>query len=99
MADEENLEDAQGLGDNTSEVLTSTPTQDELPDFINLPGVSASGIQAAASALREIRTTSGVDEISDSELNVEEDLENLAVRPVEQATEDGRNSRLSGVSR
>ena len=98
MADEENLEDAQGLGDNVSEVLTSTPTQDELPDFINLPGVSASGIQAAASALREIRT-SGVDEISDSELNVEEDLENLAVRPVEPATEDGRNSRLSGVSR
>ena len=98
MADEENHEESQAPGDNMSEALTSTPTQDELPDFITLPGVSASGIQAAASALREIRT-SGVDEISDSELNVEEDLGDLALRPVDKSVDEGRNSRLSGVSR
>ena len=84
----------------------STPTQDELPQLISslAPGVSASGIEAAASALRGLplptttsdpapKTASGMDEISDSEFN-DEDLGNLALRPVERSGEE----RLSNVS-
>ena len=83
----------------------ATPTQDELPQLISTlaPGVSASGIQAAASALRGIpipvdngeAKSPEIDDVSDSELN-EDDLGNLAVRPVDKADEQGR---LSNVSR
>ena len=94
----------------------STPTQDELPQLISslAPGVSASGIQAATSALRgiplptstnSVKTppqASGIDEISDSEFN-EDDLANEALRPVEISQEIEQNnqrsrSRLSNVS-
>jgi len=96
MADEENLPMVED-NDDSEPALISTPTQDELPDFISLPGVSASGIQAAASALRGIRTE-GIDEISDSELNVDQDLGDLAVLPVEKPDEEDRLSGVSNVS-
>ena len=79
----------------------STPTQDETAQLISslAPGVSASGIEAATSALRGIPMptstnnstdktpppqASGIDEISDSEF-AEDDLANEALRPVEKS--------------
>ena len=84
----------------------STPTQDETAQVTQLigalaPGVSASGIEAATSALRGIPMptstndstdktpppqASGIDEISDSEF-AEDDLANEALRPVEKSLE------------
>ena len=81
----------------------STPTQDETAQLISslAPGVSASGIEAATSALRGIPMptstnnptdktpppqASGIDEISDSEF-AEDDLANEALRPVEKSLE------------
>ena len=79
----------------------STPTQDETAQLISslAPGVSASGIEAATSALRGIPMptstnnstdktpppqASGIDEISDSEF-AEDDLANEALRPVDKS--------------
>ena len=81
----------------------STPTQDETAQLISslAPGVSASGIEAATSALRGIPMptstnnstdktpppqASGIDEISDSEF-AEDDLANEALRPVDKSLE------------
>jgi hypothetical protein len=81
----------------------STPTQDETAQLISslAPGVSASGIEAATSALRGIPMptstnnstdktpppqASGIDEISDSEF-AEDDLANEALRSVDKSLE------------
>ena len=128
MIDQEGPKDGQEEEQGTPREL-STPTQDEAPNPIEglihtlAPGVSASGVQAAASALKDFvpLTTAitddvtedlgdkvggegvagggggggGMDEISDEELleNNEEDLGNLAVKPVQE-----NSDRLSNVS-
>ena len=90
----------------------STPTQDELPQLISslAPGVSASGIEAATSALRGIpfptstnsvktpAQASGIDEISDSEFN-EDDLANEALKPVEKSQEIEQENNQRSRSR
>lgn len=104
MADEEKpqdgLEEAENTHDDLTEVISTLA-----------PGVSASGILAAASAMRGLALPSnlksssakneGVDEISEDDL--EDDLGDLALKPVErtesQSSDKGRTSRLSNISR
>ena len=133
MIDQEGPKDGQEEEQGTPREL-STPTQDEAPNPIEglihtlAPGVSASGVQAAASALKDFvpLTTpmnddvtednlgdkvggegeaggggegggGGMDEISDEELlENNEDLGNLAVKPVQE--NDERLSNVSSIS-